>query len=57
MTGLAKPNRFVIGQFVYDVINEKQKSTFEILNLSNDVWSYVSNRTGAIYNIYSNIVS
>jgi adenylate cyclase len=56
MTGLAKPNRFVIGQFVYDVINEKQKSTFEILNLSKDVWSYVSSRTGAIYTIYSNIV-
>lgn len=57
MTGLAKPNRFVIGQFVYDVIDEKQKSTFEILNLSNDVWSYVTNRTGAIYSIYSSIVS
>jgi adenylate cyclase len=57
MTGLAKPNRFVIGQFVYDVINEKQKSTFDILNLSIDVWSYVSNRTRAIYGIYSNIVS
>lgn len=57
MTGLAKPNRFVIGQFVYDVINAKQKSTFEILDLSNDVWSYVSNRTGAIYSIYSSILS
>jgi adenylate cyclase len=57
MTGLAKPNRFVIGQFVYDVINEKQKSTFEILDLDNDVWSYVSNRTGAIYSIYSSILS
>lgn len=57
MTGLAKPNRFVIGQFVYDVINEKQKSTFEILDLSKDVWSYVSNRTGAIYSIYSSILS
>jgi class 3 adenylate cyclase len=57
MTGLAKPNRFVIGQFVYDVLNEKQKSTFEILDLSNDVWSYVSSRTGAIYSIYSSILS
>jgi class 3 adenylate cyclase len=56
MTGLAKPNQFVIGQFVYDVLNEKQKSTFEILDLSNDVWSYVSNRTGAIYSIYSSIL-
>jgi adenylate cyclase len=57
MTGLAKPNRFVIGQLVYDVINEKQKSTFEILDLSNDIWSYVSNRTGAIYSIYSSTLS
>lgn len=57
MTGLAKPNRSVIGQFVYDVIDEKQKSTFEILDLSNDVWSYVSNRTGGIYSIYSSILS
>jgi adenylate cyclase len=39
MTGLAKPNRFVIGQLVYGVLNEKQKSTFEILNLSTDAMS------------------
>lgn len=57
MTELAEPNRFVIGQFVYDVVSQKQKSTFEILDLSNDVWSYVSNRTGAIYSIYSSILS
>lgn len=57
MTGLAKPNQFVIGQLVYDALDERQKSTFEILNVSTDTWSYVSNRTGDIYSVYSSTMS
>src|ERR671922_2789544 len=34
MTSLAKPNGLVIGQSVYDILDEKQKSTFELLNLN-----------------------
>jgi adenylate cyclase len=53
MTGLTKPNQLAIGQMVYDVLDEKQKSAFELLKISPDVWSYVNSQTGAVYNIYS----
>ena len=53
MTGLAKPNRFVIGQLVYDALDEKQKSAFDVLNVGTDIWSYVGSRTGITYSIYS----
>jgi len=55
MTGLAKPNQFIIGQLVYDVLDEKQKSAFEVLNVSTDIWSYVGTRTGVTYSVYSSI--
>ena len=55
MTGLAKPNRFIIGQSVYDALDEKQKSVFEVLNVGTDIWSYVSIRTGVTYGLYSSI--
>ena len=55
MTGLAKPNRFVIGQLVYDSLDEKQKSAFEVLNIGTDIWSYVGSRTGVTYSLYSSI--
>ena len=55
MTGLAKPNRFVIGQLVYDSLDEKQKSAFEVLNIGTDIWSYVSSRTGVTYSVYCSV--
>jgi adenylate cyclase len=55
MTGLAKPNRVVVGQLVYDVLDEKQKSGFGVLNVGTDVWSYVSDKTGGIYSVYGSL--
>jgi adenylate cyclase len=55
MTGLAKPNRVVVGQLVYDVLDEKQKSGFEVSNVRTDVWSYVSDKTGGIYSVYGSL--
>ena len=55
MTGLAKPNRFIIGQLVYDALDVKQKSAFEPLNVGTDIWSYVDSRIGVTYSIYSSI--
>jgi adenylate cyclase len=56
MTGLAKPNQVAIGQLVYEALDEKQKLAFEILNVGTDVWSYVSNRTGSIYSVYTGLI-
>ena len=52
MTSLAKPNGLVIGQSVYNILDEKQKSTFETLKLSPTIWNYRDERTGKIYQLY-----
>ena len=55
MTGLAKPNQIAIGQLIYEALDEKQKLAFQILNVGTDVWSYVSDRTGSIYSVYTDL--
>ena len=55
MSALAKPNRIVIGQSVYDILDDKQKSVFESLPIRSDVWSYVSSNTGGAYRIYGSM--
>jgi len=55
MTGLVKPNRVAIGQLVYEALDEKEKSAFEILTVDTNVWSYISNTTGSIYSVYTSI--
>ena len=56
MTAFAKPNQIIIGQYVYDILDDLQKSTFKVLPLNSNAWSYVSSITGEVYNIYgSNI--
>jgi class 3 adenylate cyclase len=55
MSALAKPNRIIIGQSVYEILDDKQKSAFEALPIRSDVWSYVSSNTGGAYRIYENI--
>ncbi|MFL6349250.1 MAG: hypothetical protein ACJ72X_13260 [Nitrososphaeraceae archaeon] len=55
MTALANPNHMVIGQLVYAVLEDNQKSVFQQLGISPEIWSYVSNNTGGnIYNVYTN---
>lgn len=53
MTSLAKPNGFTIGQAAYDILDEKQKSTFEELDVSPNIWSYLNEKTGRMYQVYS----
>ncbi|MGH9991928.1 MAG: adenylate/guanylate cyclase domain-containing protein [Nitrososphaera sp.] len=52
MTALAKPDQVVVGKMVYDVLDERQKSTFQPLKINPEVWSYVSDYTGGIYPLY-----
>lgn len=56
MTTFAQSNQIVIGQFIYDTLDDVQKSTFKVLQVGSDVWSYVSNITGEIYRIYASTV-
>ena len=52
MTSMAKPDQLVIGQFVYESLQEDQKIKFNELKIRSDVWNYISNSTGKIYKIY-----
>jgi adenylate cyclase len=56
MTTFAQSNQIVIGQFIYDTLDDAQKSTFKPLQVGSGVWSYVSNITGKIYRIYASTV-
>jgi adenylate cyclase len=56
MTALANPNHIVIGQLVYDQLDDNQRSVFQRLDISPEIWSYVNNNTGGnIYNVYTDI--
>src|SRR6478752_4461543 len=46
MTNLAKPNGITIGQAAYNILDEKQRSTFEELDISPNIWSYLNETTG-----------
>jgi adenylate cyclase len=52
MTTLAKPDQIVIGQMVHDLLDERQRSTFRLLQINPEVWSYMSDQTGGIYRLY-----
>jgi adenylate cyclase len=52
MTRLARPDSFVIGQFVYETLDENQKSTFEEVNTRTDTWTYTNEKTGSLYGVY-----
>ena len=56
MTTFAKDNQIVIGQFVYDMLDDSQKSTFKVLPIGSKVWNYVSNSTGEIYGLYGSTI-
>jgi class 3 adenylate cyclase len=52
MTTLAKPDQIVVGQMVYDVLDDHQKATFHPLQISHELWSYVSDYSHGIYPLY-----
>jgi adenylate cyclase len=56
MTALAHPNHLVIGDPMYNLLNHKQSSAFQRLNMSPDIWSYVCrNSEGNIYSLYTDV--
>ena len=55
MTALARPDQIVIGQSVYNSLDDSQKSNFKVLPVSPEVWNYVSENTGNIYRLYGSI--
>ena len=52
MTRLAKPDSFVIGQFVYNSLDESQRSRFQEVIIQDDAWTYTNEKTGSLYKVY-----
>jgi class 3 adenylate cyclase len=56
MTALAHPNHIVIGDPMYNVLNYKQRSAFQPLDLGPDIWSYVcKNSERKMYSLYTDV--
>lgn len=56
MTAFANPDQIVVGQLVYQILDEQQKSMFKPLPISPQIWNYLSNNTGGgIYRLYGSI--
>ena len=56
MTALAQPNHLVIGDPMYNLLDDKQRSAFQRVNMSSDIWSYVCrNSEGNIYSLYTDV--
>jgi adenylate cyclase len=56
MTALAHPNHLVIGEPVYNLLDHKQRSAFQRVNMSPDIWSYVCrNSEGNVYSLYTDV--
>jgi adenylate cyclase len=54
MTSLANPNHMIIGQLVYDTLDDNQKSLFQKLVPNREIWNYVNNNAGRNrYNVYT----
>lgn len=56
MTALANPNHLVIGEPMYNLLDHKQRSAFQRVNMSPDIWNYVcKNSEGNIYSLYTDV--
>jgi adenylate cyclase len=56
MTALAHPNHIVIGDPMYNLLDDKQRSAFQPINISPDIWDYVCrNSEGNIYSLYTDV--
>jgi class 3 adenylate cyclase len=55
MTSLAKPDQIVIGHMIYELLDDNQKTTFRHLEISPEVWGYLSDQTGSVYKVYGSM--
>ena len=56
MTALANHNHLVIGDPVYNRLEDKQRSAFQRLDITPEIWNYVcQNSEGNIYSLYTDV--
>ncbi len=54
MTGFARPNQIVIGEAVYNRLDNNTKQNFEWIDIDSESWSFIDNSTGNVYRVYGN---
>jgi len=52
MTSFARPDQMIIGELVYNALDDRQKEHFKEIQVNPEIWSYVSDNTGGIYRLY-----
>lgn len=57
ITGIAEPNQIVVGQYVYDALDNDQKNAFKLLTMPSEVWNYVGRITGNTYKLFARLSS
>jgi len=55
MTSFAMPGQVVVGEFVYEALADEQKGLFKPLVVSTEVWEYMSDYTGKVYQLYGSV--
>jgi adenylate cyclase len=55
MTALAESDQIVMGQMVYDSVDQNLKERFKEFPIHTEVWNYISSTTGGIYRLYGSI--
>jgi adenylate cyclase len=56
MTSFASPNQIIIGEAVYDKLDNKKQNRFNKMYIDNKSWNFLDNTTGNIYGVYGNSV-
>jgi adenylate cyclase len=55
MTSIARPDQIVIGQKLYNMLEDKQKDTFRKLSGISDVWNFTNETTDGRYDLYGSL--
>jgi adenylate cyclase len=56
MTSFAIPNQIIIGEAVYNKLDNKKQDQFNKIHIDNKSWDFLDNTTGNIYGLYGNLI-
>ncbi len=56
MTSFASPNQIIIGEAVYNKLDNKKQNRFNKMHIDNKSWNFIDNTTGNVYGVYGNSI-
>lgn len=54
MTSLAEPDHIVIGNKLFDELDDASKKSFKKLETNSEIWSYVNQTNNGLYDVFTN---